>query len=450
MGATVSLNEASRPLDVLGIGFGPSNLALAIALHDAGREGGADLACRFLERQDGFVWHGNMLLDGSRMQISFLKDLVSMRDPTSPYSFLNYLHVHGRLQDFINLRTFYPTRREFNDYLAWVAGHFSDRCDYGEEVVALEPDAQDGRVHRLRVRARNQAGRERAWLARNVVIGVGATPRVPDAFIGTLTDARVIHSSTYLAAAEALARAGRVAVVGFGQSAAEIFLDLHARGVAVDLIARSPAMRPADSSPFVNQIFDPAYTDYHYGQRAEERDRILREFQNTNYAVVDPDLIETVYGMFYQQKVERVDRHRLLPRHEVREVRLTSGPVSGPASGTDGVLLDLLSLDDGERRIRRYGGVVLATGYHRQQHHRLLEPLAPWLTGEGVRRDYRLATTGACTAGVFLQGCCEPTHGLSDTLLSVLPIRAREITAALAAPYSGAGVPERRTVAHAF
>lgn len=440
----VTLSEGTRSpdvprfLDVLGIGFGPSNLALAIALGEAA----PDLSCRFLERQDGFVWHGNMLLDGSRMQISFMKDLVSMRDPTSPYSFLNYLHVQERLQDFINLRTFYPSRREFNDYLAWVAGHFADRCDYGADVVAVEPEVADGRVARLRVRARDTAGRERVWLARNVVIGVGASPVMPEAFVGARGDDRVIHSSDYLAAADRLARGGRVAVIGLGQSAAEIFLDLHARGAAVDLIARAPAMRPADSSPFVNQIFDPAYTDYHYGRQTAERERILREFHNTNYAVVDPDLIEGVYGIFYRQKAERSERHRLLTRHEVREVRRADGP--------EGVLLDMASLDDGERRTGRYGGVVLATGYRRQQHHRLLEPLSPWLTGEGVRRDYRLPTRPACTAGIFLQGCCEPSHGLSDTLLSVLPIRAREITAALAVPDSSAGAPERRSAAHAF
>ncbi|MCY1187951.1 L-ornithine N(5)-monooxygenase [compost metagenome] len=28
---------------------------------------------------------------------------------------------------------------------------------------------------------------------------------------------------------------------------------------------------------------------------------------------------------------------------------------------------------------------------------------------------------------MYLQGFCEASHGLSDTLLSVLPIRAREI-----------------------
>jgi L-ornithine N5-oxygenase len=32
---------------------------------------------------------------------------------------------------------------------------------------------------------------------------------------------------------------------------------------------------------------------------------------------------------------------------------------------------------------------------------------------------------------VFLQGCCEETHGLSDTLLSVLAVRSQEVVDAL-------------------
>jgi L-ornithine N5-oxygenase len=63
----------------------------------------------------------------SELQISFLKDLVTLRNPTSPYSFVNYLKAHGRLVDFINLGTFYPCRMEFNDYLRWVAGQFRPR-----------------------------------------------------------------------------------------------------------------------------------------------------------------------------------------------------------------------------------------------------------------------------------------------------------------------------------
>ncbi|NYS19794.1 SidA/IucD/PvdA family monooxygenase [Streptomyces sp. SJ1-7] len=69
-----------RPYDLLGIGFGPSNLALAVCA----REQKLPLSCLFVERQDTVAWHPGMLIDGARMQISFLKDLVSLRNPSSP------------------------------------------------------------------------------------------------------------------------------------------------------------------------------------------------------------------------------------------------------------------------------------------------------------------------------------------------------------------------------
>jgi L-ornithine N5-monooxygenase len=430
--------DDARVHDLVGVGFGPSNLALAVALRDAG----SPLSARFLEQRDRFVWHGNMLLDGSRMQISFLKDLVSLRDPTSRYSFLNYLHGRGRLQDFINLRTFYPSRREFNDYLGWVAADFADVCGYGVTVTAVEPvRGTGGGVSQLRVHARDAAGRDRSLVARNVVIGAGATPQVPEPFqslvrthprAGDVLDGPlVIHSNGYLAAADALARVGRVAVIGLGQSAAELFLDLHGRGVAVDVIARGSAMRPADSSPFANKIFDADYTGYLYGLSADERAALLRAFHNTNYAVVDPDLIDAIYAIFYQQKVAGAERHGMLTRREV--VAATARPDG------DGVTLALANLDDGSREERRYDAVLLATGYRRRIHEALLQPMEPWLTGGEVGRDYRLPTVPGCSVGLYLQGCCEATHGLSDSLLSILPIRAQEIAAALTAAVPAEG-----------
>ena len=114
--------------DVLGIGFGPSNLALAIALQEQGEREGRAYNALFLDRQQDYRWHGNTLVSQSELQISFLKDLVTLRNPSSPYSFVNYLHAQGRLVDFINLGTFYPCRLEYNDYLRWVAQQFADQC----------------------------------------------------------------------------------------------------------------------------------------------------------------------------------------------------------------------------------------------------------------------------------------------------------------------------------
>ena len=61
-------------VDVLGVGFGPANLALAIALAESPDRIGT---VRFLERREAFAWHQGMLLPGTSMQISFIKDLVT-------------------------------------------------------------------------------------------------------------------------------------------------------------------------------------------------------------------------------------------------------------------------------------------------------------------------------------------------------------------------------------
>ena len=104
--------STGKPLDLLGIGFGPSNLALAIALEEQAQQRGTVLDTLFLDRQRDYRWHGGTLVAQSELQISFLKDLVTLRNPCSPYSFVKYLHHHRRLVDFINIGTFYPCRME--------------------------------------------------------------------------------------------------------------------------------------------------------------------------------------------------------------------------------------------------------------------------------------------------------------------------------------------------
>ncbi|POW13033.1 hypothetical protein PSTT_04038 [Puccinia striiformis] len=157
----------------------------------------------------------------------FLKDLVTLRNPCSPFSFLNYLHCQKRLVDFINRATFTPTRLEFADYLAWVARHVTsssppsasssgthdsgtrkenslDLC-YGERVVAVEGvRGPTGDIDFLRVSStKSSNGSIRRYLCRNLVISAGGIPRVPEPFqdIGFESPKKschVIHTSTFL------------------------------------------------------------------------------------------------------------------------------------------------------------------------------------------------------------------------------------------------------------
>lgn len=83
--------------------------------------------------------------------------------------------------------------------------------------------------------------------------------------------------------------------------------------------------------------------------------------------------------------------------------------------------------------------MILATGYERQTHRALLAPLEDYLGEFEVARDYRIVTDERCNAGIYIQGFSQASHGLSDTLLSVLPIRADEIAASLYALDRGRG-----------
>jgi L-ornithine N5-oxygenase len=421
--------------DLIGIGFGPSNIALAIALEEK-RHAGRPLDALFIERQLSFAWHPHMLLDQAHMQISFLKDLATLRNPTSRFTFINYLYEKGRLTDFANLKSFFPSRHEFNDYLSWAAEQFEDACAYGEDVFEVLPEVQAGEVALLRVRSRNHAGKLVERLARNLVVGIGGTANIPDGFRALRNDPRVFHSSSYLQGIAQLPDARRVAVVGAGQSAAEIFMDLQGRPGApqVDLVTRARSLRPADDSPFVNEIFNADFTDYTFSRSDEERAALLDEFWHTNYAVADLELIQQIYRTFYQQRVTGGNRLRFLRQHDIRNV----------AADSHGVHLTLWDRDAGREHAVRYDAVVLATGYAREHHKDLLSPLAAYLGNYTVDRHYRLQTTPDFHPAIYLQGACEDSHGLSDTLLSVTSVRTGEIGSALLAVPGGAALQLRQ------
>ncbi|TPX56980.1 hypothetical protein PhCBS80983_g04179 [Powellomyces hirtus] len=434
--------------DVLCVGFGPASLSLATAMADTGaialatNNKKADrLAVKFIEKQPSFLWHGGMLIDGTKMQISFLKDLATLRDPTSRFTFLNYLHQNKRLVPFTNRASWNPYRVEFNDYLSWVARHFDHCCDYGEQVLSVEPvikNATTGSVDELLVTSLETATNKRITRrAKNIVVAIGGQPRYPPFALKYLdpasphTHPRITHSSQYThRVSKVLPDPGctlNLAVVGAGQSAAEVFVDLTRRypNATVTLIFRDSALRPSDASPFVNEVFDPDRRETFFSMTPDQRTSALCRDAATNYSVVNPTLIEDIYDMMYRQQLpgsETKPKHSLLPSHNVVDL---------VDSDTNGVSLVLESILTGNRSTKHFAAVFLGTGYVRQTHLDILKPIHKYLPDHQitVTRNYRLNTVDSFTPGVYLQGCCERTHGLSDTLLSVLSVRGGEVLA---------------------
>ena len=78
--------------DFIAVGLGPFNLSLACLMAPLKEHRGL-----FLERSDQFAWHPGMLVDRCTLQNPFLADLVSLADPTSHLSYLNYCKQQGRI-----------------------------------------------------------------------------------------------------------------------------------------------------------------------------------------------------------------------------------------------------------------------------------------------------------------------------------------------------------------
>jgi L-ornithine N5-oxygenase len=245
-------------------------------------------------------------------------------------------------------------------------------------------------------------------------------------FAKVADDSRVFHSSRYLDTVQSVGLGGKaacVAVIGGGQSAVEVTVDLRNRfpHASIDLIFRGHALKPSDSSPFVNEIFNPQYTDFIFAQPGEHRDAIVRNFRNTNYAVVDTDLLDQLYRLLYQQRVSGTAGVELHPRSEIRNVR----------AAVEGIEIGTVDKFTGEHRRSSYDAVILATGYDRETPHAFLEPIQRYVRDGTLDRNYRLATSPAFRPQIHLQGYSEASHGLSDTLLSVVATRAQEIAESL-------------------
>ncbi|GAA3166837.1 hypothetical protein GCM10020255_052900 [Rhodococcus baikonurensis] len=187
-------------VDIVGVGFGPANLALAIAVeeHNANCAAVDRVNARFFEKQSQFAWHPGMLLDGATMQIAFPKDLVTFRNPQSGYSFFSYLFEQGRLVDFVNHQTFFPTRHEFNDYLCWAARRVDADVQFGTTVDGVEGiKNSDGVVDRFAVRTADGD----TVIARNIVVGAGLKERIPE---WATPSSRCFHNHQFLFHLEAM------------------------------------------------------------------------------------------------------------------------------------------------------------------------------------------------------------------------------------------------------
>ncbi|MDG4834425.1 SidA/IucD/PvdA family monooxygenase [Solwaraspora sp. WMMD1047] len=408
--------------DFVAVGAGPFNLGLACLTAPIPELDGV-----FLEQRAEFAWHPGLMIDGVTIQVPFLADLVTMADPTSPYSFLNYLKQTGRLYRFYIREDFYPLRAEYDAYCRWAAGQLPN-VRFGVRVERIEYDAAEGAylVHTSRTSADgDRPGDPQPLRARRLVLGVGTEPYLPA--VARDLSGPAIHSADYLPNKARLQALDSITVVGSGQSAAEIYHDLLADierfGYHLTWATRSPRFFPMEYTKLTLELTSPDYIRHFHSLPGPVRDRLNREQRNL-YKGISGDLINAIYDLLY-----RLDVAGSVPTDLLTNVDLTAVDWQPDAGRYE---LTMRHTEQQRDFTTGTAGLVLATGY-RPRVPAFLEPVTDRIRWDergryDVSVGYAIDRTGD---EIFVQNAEEHTHSLTAPDLGMGAYRNSTIIAAM-------------------
>ncbi|WFU39883.1 SidA/IucD/PvdA family monooxygenase [Bradyrhizobium sp. CB82] len=387
-------------LDVIGVGIGPFNLSLAALIEPT------PLRALFLEKRGAFCWHPGLALPNSRLQVSPFKDCVTLVDPTSPYSFLNYLAVNGRLYNFVNKRNASTSRREFTDYYRWVARQLGT-LRFHEEVLDVAAFRDAYRV----------STGTTTYLARAVVIAVGVEPKIPRCAKPLICDT-VYHAADYLDRGSPRSDE-HVLVVGGGQSGAEIVEHMLNRPdtTRITWITARSNLFAMDDTSFVNEAYIPGYSRrFHALPLARRRAIIAREKLTSDG--ISAELCNRLYDMLYERDVEGApsESFHLLCNVTLKHIRHLNKRWQ----------VELNGLTRQQHRRIVVDRIVLATGFQPRTPLFLRSLLGSAHMENNLPvlgADYAVSFTQKMPGPVYLQNQSRLQHGLQSVNLSLVAYR---------------------------
>ncbi len=396
--------------NILAIGAGPSGLSLSALATTR-----SEISVTLLEARPNFEWHSGMMLRNARMQSSALKDLVTPVDPSSPFGFLSFLKSKGRLYSALVNGLGSVSRKEFEQYLHWVAMQQPDlRFDeFVREVTANEEG--------LTVWTRSGS-----CATKFLAVSVGKKPFYPP-FAKRLLGPQVIHSADF-AHNPGVYTGKRVAVIGGGQSGAEIVLEMLGDSVGkpehVCWISRRANLFMLEDSPFVNEWFHPDFHNWFCDLNPDRRQQLLQK-QRMASDGISQSTLEEIYDCLYQTRIDGVKRLALLLSSTVIDIQKTT---------QGNYQLKVHTLDSGVHGILNVDVIILATGY-RTTVPDFLEPIREKLNFVKtdvdeeivVDNDFGTAVRGLNDCRLFVQNGTRFQHGIANPNLALTAMRSATI-----------------------
>jgi lysine N6-hydroxylase len=402
--------------DVIGIGIGPFNLGLAALTKNI-----QELECLFVDKNPSFRWHPGLLLPTAKMQVPFYADLVTLADPTSPYAYMNYLKATGKLFRFAISEAYYPYRTEYNDYCRWVVEQLN-HLYFGYECKAISYEPRE-RHYRLMLLEKT-AAKITVLRAKHLVIGIGSRPQLPEAAI-TLVHPNVFHSAEYLHRRHVALMHQNITLIGSGQSAAEIFLDLlpHLNNLeSLKWYTRSDRFYVMDESKFALEMSSPEYIRYFYHLPKNKKANILAG-QHDLYKGINKSLIEEIYQRLYLLSLDAANKLPIIRTNcELKNITKTAANTFTTA---------FEQRETGEQFAEETEVVILATGYE-PARPAFIDGIAAEINCDEdgnyrINEDYSVDNRHT----IFVQNAEWHTHGFNSADLGLGPYRNAKIINAI-------------------
>lgn len=384
--------------DFIGVGIGPFNLGLAALASKT------PLNSLFFEAKSQFEWHAGLLMEDCTLQVPMMADLVTMADPTSPYSYLNYLRQTNRLYAFYFYEDFLIPRQDYNNYCQWVCQQLN-QLKFGQRVIDVIFDAAGYRV----TVACQQTQQLSQYVCKNLVVGIGTSPYWP-ANSGQLQHPNCLHSGQYLTNKAQLQQLSSITILGSGQSAAEIYLDLlneqNSFDYELNWLTRSAGFLPMEYSKLGLEHFSPDYINHFYQLDSEVKEQ-TRQQQNLWYKGISSKTIGEIYDRLYKRSIaNQAVKTRLQARSQLEQVQLNGQQLSLNMSHIESQQAFQLNTD----------ALICATGYQ-VTTPQFLQSISDHFRFDHLGRptinlNYQLEPAQPKSAQIYMQNAEIHSHGI--------------------------------------
>ncbi len=398
-----------KELDLAGVGIGPFNLSLAAILDKTA------LDYKFFDQKSSFDWHSEILFSDSDMQTSYLKDLVTPVDPTSRYSLLNYLVENGLFHVFMNTGRTNVTRKEFEQYCQWTSTKLEKRLQFNSPITAVDYDGKS-----FVLQSKNETYR-----AKNICIGTGLTPRVPECTVEHLSKTFFHAKSPEL---KNLNLEGKdVLVIGGGQTGVEIFRNAlnnkWSRPKSIKLVTGRMGLLPLDESPFTNEYFSPNYVENFFDVSFNTKEGIVKAQKYASDGNT-PHYLEGLYQELYQRRFVQGDNldFEICPSRRLSKVENMNGRYrmimeNHFTNGMDEFQADI---------------VILCTGFD-VSVPKMIEPMRSKIMFDEngrfqLNKNFTVQWEGPQENKIFALNFSRHMHGISEPQTSLMAWRSAVVT----------------------